>query len=367
MNILVTGADGFIGKNLCFKFIENGYKNILRICRESSEKDIRKNLERADIIYHLAGVNRPENESDFEEGNAVLTENIINKLLDLKKDVPILFTSSSQAEESNAYGKSKLKAENTIKRYGDVTGAKYYIYRLPNVFGKWCKPNYNSFIATFCFNLSRKIPIEIRDPNSSVNLVYIDDVCSEFLSLVEMKKEAGYHYVEKVHKTSVGKVADLLKKFKQSRDSLITEDVGLGLQRALYSTYLSYFEKKDFHYKLKGYEDDRGIFCEFIKTKASGQFSFFTALPGITRGSHYHHSKSEKFLVLQGRAKFKFEHMINNDKHVIETDSSELKVVESIPGWAHNIQNIGKGKLIVMLWANEIFDRDNPDTISNTL
>ena len=367
MNILVSGANGFIGRNLCLMLNENGFSDITKIHRDSSEEDINKGLENAEIIFHLAGVNRPKNKLEFIEGNAIFTESIVQKLIKLNKKTTIIFASSTQAEDSNAYGESKLRAENSIKKYSIDSGAKYYIYRLPNVFGKWCKPNYNSFIATFCHNISRERPIEIREPDSEVSLVYIDDVCKSFITTINSKKEEGYLYVDNVYKATVGEVAKQLAHFKNSRDSLIIENVGTGLTRALYSTYLSYLEPNNFHYSLTGHEDERGLFCEFLKTKNSGQFSFFTAHPGIKRGSHYHHSKTEKFLVLEGNAKFKFEHMITNEKYEVDTNSSELKVVESIPGWAHNIQNIGKNTLIVMLWANEIFDRDVPDTISKVL
>ena len=367
MNILVSGANGFIGKNLCLKLNENGFLDITRIHRDSNEDDINKGLDNAEIIFHLAGVNRPENESEFIEGNTIFTENIIQKLIERNKKTTIIFASSTQAEDNNAYGESKLRAEDIIKEYSINSGAKYYIYRLPNVFGKWCKPNYNSFIATFCHNISREVPIKIRDPKSKVNLVYIDDVCDSFISLIKADKKEGYLQINNVYKTTVGEVANQLINFKNSRESLVTEDVGTGLTRALYSTYLSYLEPNKFYYSLVGHEDERGLFCEFLKTKNSGQFSFFTAHPGIKRGSHYHHSKTEKFLVVEGRARFKFENMITSEKYEIEADKSELKVIESIPGWAHNIENIGTSKLIVMLWANEVFDRDVPDTITKLL
>lgn len=367
MNILVLGANGFIGKNLCLRLNESGFTDITSIHRNSSDDEIGEGLQNAEIIFHLAGVNRPKDESEFIEGNTIFTESIIQKLIELNKKTTIVFASSTQVMKQNAYGESKLKAEDIIKEYGTNSGAKHYIYRLPNVFGKWCKPNYNSFIATFCHNISREIPIEISNKNSKVNLVYIDDVCSSFISLIQSNKEKGYLRVSNEYETTVGQVAEQLYKFKNSRDLVLTEDVGTGLTRALYSTYLSYLEPDNFHYQLVGHKDERGLFCEFLKTKNSGQFSFFTAHPGIKRGSHYHHSKTEKFLVLEGNARFNFENIITKERYEIDTNSAELKVIESIPGWAHNIQNIGKNKLIVMLWANELFDKGSPDTISKEL
>lgn len=367
MNILVLGANGFIGKNLCVKLNENGFKDVTCIHRDSSDCEISEGLKNAEIIFHLAGVNRPKNESEFIEGNTIFTERITEELKKNNKKTTIIFASSTQVKEGNAYGESKLKAEKIIKDYAISSGAIYYIYRLPNVFGKWSRPNYNSFIATFCHNISRDIPIEIRDKNSEVNLVYIDDVCSSLISIINSQSKENYLSISTVYKTTVGEVADQLFNFKNSRDLVMTEDVGTGLTRALYSTYLSYLEPKNFHYFLKGHEDERGVFCEFLRTKNSGQFSFFTAYPGIKRGSHYHHSKSEKFLVIEGSARFKFKNIITNESYEVNSNSLELKVIESIPGWAHNIENIGKNKLIVMLWANEVFDKDAPDTISRAL
>jgi UDP-2-acetamido-2,6-beta-L-arabino-hexul-4-ose reductase len=232
------------------------------------------------------------------------------------------------------------------------------------VFGKWCKHHYNSVVATFCHNISHDLPIQMNNPDFELSLVYIDDVVEEFVKIIQGakgdKKELS---VQPEYKIKLGDLADQINTFRESRDSLITERVGSGLVRKLYSTYLSYLSPKQFSYSIPSYGDERGMFAEMLKTKDSGQFSFFTAKPGVTRGGHYHHSKTEKFLVIQGEAKFGFRHIISNETHEIVTSVNKLKIVETVPGWSHDITNIGTGEMVVMLWANEIFDPDNPDTI----
>ncbi len=367
MKILVTGSEGFIGQNLCLRLVEAGYKDILRINRLSSEAELFESLKVADFIFHLAGVNRPKVDDEFSTGNAGFTQKIVDKLVEFGLDTPVMISSSTQAERDNPYGISKAAAEQAIINYGSKNNARYFIYRFPNVFGKWCKPNYNSFIATFCHNIAQNKEIIINDPNAAVNLVYIDDVCSELISLINNDVPRGFRCITPVYNTTVGQVADLIHTFKQSRENLMIESVGKGFVRALYSTWLSYLPPAEFGYKIPSYADQRGIFCEMLKTKDAGQFSFFTAHPGITRGGHYHHSKNEKFLVIQGQAKFKFEHVITGEKYEIHVSSKESTVIETVPGWSHDVTNTGDNELIVMLWANEIFDKNAPDTIARAL
>ena len=246
------------------------------------------------------------------------------------------------------------------------TGCPVHVYRLPGVFGKWCKPHYNSVVATFCHNISHDLPIQVNDPSFELSLVYIDDVVEEFVKIIQGvrgdKKELS---VQPEYKIKLGDLAGQIKIFRESRESLITERVGSGLVSKLYSTYLSYLPPEQFAYSIPSYGDERGMFAEMLKTKDSGQFSFFTAKPGVTRGGHYHHSKTEKFLVIQGEARFGFRHVALDKTHEIVTTSKELKIVETVPGWSHDITNIGTEDMIVMLWANEIFDPDNPDTITH--
>lgn len=368
--ILVTGSDGFIGRNLCQRLEEIGCSEVIKINRSSTDADINNAVNRSDFIFHLAGVNRPKDDNDFFKGNADLTEKIVNILLRLKKKTPVVLSSSTQAERDNAYGKSKLSAERILSHYCEIASARVYIYRLPNVFGKWCKPNYNSFVATFCHNIASGKDILINDANAKVTLVYIDDVCSEFISLLDKQEDERvfvYGSVAPVHDVTVGEVAELLYTFKDSRNNLVTEEVGEGFCRALYSTWLSYLSPEQFCYSIPHYKDQRGVFCEMLKTRNSGQFSFFTAHPGVTRGGHYHHSKNEKFLILQGNARFKFENILTGEKYEIAISADEYQIVETIPGWSHDITNIGFEDLIVMLWANEIFDKNFPDTFARAL
>lgn len=367
MKIVVTGAKGFIGKNLCTMLREHGYQDIVEVDRETSQQMLAQYLTEADFVYHLAGINRPKDESEFQQGNADLTCFIAEQLKQSNRKVPLVISSSTQVERDNPYGQSKLIAEHAVQQYGIATGASYYIYRFPNVFGKWCKPNYNSFVATFCYNTLNDIDITINDPLAPVTLVYIDDVCACLISLINGDSDSGYKTVSPSYSTTVGDVANLLCSFKASRNNLVTENVGTGLVRALYSTYISYMSPDQFSYSIPSYGDERGVFSEMLKTKEAGQFSFFTAHPGITRGGHYHHTKNEKFLVVKGKALFKFEHIVTGERYELLTDCSSLRIVETVPGWSHDITNIGDEEMIVMLWANEIFDREAPDTFARPL
>jgi UDP-2-acetamido-2,6-beta-L-arabino-hexul-4-ose reductase len=366
MNILVTGAAGFIGKNLCVFLQEAGFDNIEKITRDDNAESIIEKVKSADFIYHLAGVNRPKNDDEFKEGNTDLTQQIINTLVESERKTPILLTSSIQAGLDNPYGSSKAGAELAVFEYQNQTGAAAYIYRLPNVFGKWCIPNYNSAVATFCYNTINDLPITIHNPESVLNLVYIDDVCQTFVGLLTKTSQntEQYSYVETVYQTTVGEVVSLLTEFKESRNSMTSAKVGEGFIRALYSTYISYLAPEHFAYDVTRHSDERGTFVEMLKTKDSGQFSFFTAHPGITRGGHYHHTKTEKFLVINGKALFKFRHISTGESYELIVDGKESRIVETAPGWSHDVTNIGKNELVVMLWANEIFDRENPDTVN---
>ena len=366
MNIVVTGSEGFIGSNLCI-FLEEKQHKVLRINRETEKRKSLEYLKKADFIFHLGGVNRPSELSEFNTDNVEFTRFITDSLMKYNRCTPIAFSSSIQIDANNDYGKSKLAAEQIVNEYSSKTLANIYIYRLKNVFGKWCKPNYNSFVATFCYNVLNDIDISINDPKTPVSLLYIDDVCKAFLEHLEIKKKSGIQEISPEYNTSVGEVANIICSFKSSRVDLTTERVGNGLTRALYSCYLSYMSPKQFSYRIPCHSDERGVFCEMLKTKDSGQFSFFTAHPGISRGGHYHHTKNEKFLVIKGEARFKFENILTGERHELIIDDSNLNIVETIPGWSHDITNIGNEELIVMLWANEIFDHDIPDTISRKL
>lgn len=361
MKVLVTGANGFIGKNLLVHLSERKIEAETFV-RGDSLESLQEKVSKVDFIFHLAGINRPQNEAEFKEGNSDLTLALCECIRKTKRSIPIIITSSIQAALNNPYGQSKLKAEEHLKTLQSETGNPVHIFRLPNVFGKWCRPNYNSAVATFCHNILNGLPVQINDPNAVINLVYIDDVMSGFLSLMDGNP---FKDISPVYQITVGNLEKQIRAFKESKETLITERVGTDLTRALYSTYVSYFTPAQFNYPLIKHEDPRGMFVEMLKTKDSGQFSFFTAHKGITRGGHYHHSKTEKFLVIKGEARFGFRHIVTNEKFELFTSGSKPEVVDTIPGWTHDITNVGETEMIVMLWANEIFNPKIPDTIQS--
>jgi len=363
MKVLVTGSNGFIGKNLIVRLNEINIQ-VAVYTRENSTKDLEKLVRNADFIVHLAGENRPVDEKDFDIVNVGLTEFICDIVRSLDRRVSIILASSTQAESNNPYGRSKLNAETAVRGLSNDTGNPSYIYRLPGVFGKWCRPNYNSVVATFCHNISRDLPIQVNDPSFELSLVYVDDVVEEFIEAIQGQRVGRkIPIVQPEYKIKLGDLSNQIQHFKESRDSLAIDKVGSGLICKLYSTYLSYLAPEKFSYSIPAYTDERGMFAEILKTKDSGQFSFFTAGIGVTRGGHYHHSKTEKFLVVQGEAKFGFRNIMSDETYEIITTGKKLEIVETVPGWSHDITNIGTKEIIVMLWANEVFDPDNPDTI----
>lgn len=370
MRVLVTGANGFIGKNLLLQLREKRGIEVIPFNREHADADLPALLEGIDWVIHLAGINRPEDPSEFVTGNVGLTQVLCQAIRDVVQRsgrmIPVIYSSSIQAERENNYGSSKRAAEEALLALNEDTGNPVHIYRLPNVFGKWARPNYNSAVATFCHNVARDLPVRINDPDALVNLVYVDDVISHFLSLMEgtNRGHGNFVEVEPVYQITVGGLVDQLNRFKATRDNLITEPVGTGLVRALYSTYVSYLPPERFAYTVPQHGDERGVFVEMLKTPDAGQFSFFTAHPGVTRGGHYHHSKTEKFLVIKGEACFRFRHMLTGEFYELFTAGERPEIVETVPGWTHDITNVGDDELVCMLWANEIFDRDNPDTFA---
>lgn len=363
MKVLITGANGFVGRNLVAHFAERKSDEVVCFTRDNSAGDLPALLQDVDFVFHLAGINRPQDPSEFTTGNVDLTQALCEAIEASGRTIPIIYTSSIQADLANPYGASKRGAEEALIRLAAEQGNPVHLFRLPNVFGKWAKPNYNSAVATFCHNIARDLPIQINDPAARISLVYIDDVVASFVAVME-GRVAGTPFVqvEPQYAISVGELADLLRTFRESRSTLVTEPVGTGLTRALYSTYVSYLPPERFAYEVPKYGDPRGVFVEMLKTRDSGQFSFFTAYPGITRGGHYHHSKTEKFLVIKGKACFRFRHIVSGEFHELFTTGETPQVVETVPGWTHDITNVGDDEMIVMLWANEIFDREHPDT-----
>ena len=363
MRVLITGANGFVGKNLQLHLAEREDVDVLLFTRDHTQADLESLVTDADVVFHLAGINRPQDPAEFKQGNTDLTKALCDALQKANRVVPVVYSSSIQAAADNPYGTSKHAAENVLLDYEKETGAPVFIYRLANVFGKWARPNYNSAVATFCHNISQGLPIQVNDPSAHINLVYIDDVITSFLEVLDCQiEQSGFVEIEQQYHISVGELADQIQAFKDSRDSLIIEEVGSGLVRALYSTYVSYLEPKQFSYQVPKYGDERGVFVEMLKTKGAGQFSFFTAHPGITRGGHFHHSKTEKFLVIKGKACFRFRHMFTGEFYELHTVGEQPEIVETVTGWTHDITNVGDDEMVVMLWANEIFDRENPDT-----
>jgi UDP-2-acetamido-2,6-beta-L-arabino-hexul-4-ose reductase len=365
MKILITGAKGFIGKNLIAELKNQSLKDIFEYDKDSEPALLDSYTQDCDFVFHLAGVNRPQNPDEFTSGNFGFTSTLLESLRRNNNKAPVLITSSIQAELVNHYGQSKKAAEDLLIEYQKETGAKVFVYRLPNVFGKWCRPNYNSGVATFCHNIANEMPISINDSNVTMNLVYIDDVVNEFIGKLSGEVGAcnGYYTVEPVHVIKLGKIVDLLYSFKSSREDLSIPNLTDEFTKKLYSTYLSYLPKNRFCYPLKMNVDNRGSFTEFIKTPDRGQVSVNISKPGITKGNHWHHTKCEKFLVVSGRGVIRFRQI--GSEEIIEyfVCGDKLEVVDIPTGYTHNIENLGDTDMATIMWVNEIFDPEKPDTI----
>jgi len=372
MKVLITGANGFVGKNLRLHLSERKDVEVVCFTRDDDPASLPALLRDVGFVFHLAGVNRPQDPQEFVTGNADLTQILAQAIRaeaeSTGRKIPVIYTSSTQAARDNPYGSSKRSAEQALFEVLRSQNIPAHVFRLPNVFGKWCKPNYNSAVATFCHNIARGLPIQINDPAAPVTLVYVDDVIERFLQLMDgadaQVDAEGFALIAPQYSTTVGELAERIQGFRDSRDTLTIDRVGTGLIRALYATYVSYLPVETFSYPVPKYGDPRGVFVEMLKTSDSGQFSFFTAHPGITRGGHYHHTKTEKFLVIKGQARFKFRHMQTGEAHELVTTGDEPQIVETVPGWTHDITNIGQDEMVVMLWANEVFDRQRPDTFA---
>lgn len=368
--ILVTGANGFIGKNLVVRLNALANITVSTFVRGGDIARLPQLVAQADAVVHLAGENRPADESAFSQVNVGLTSALCDAIQQrystTGRHVPLVLASSTQAECDTPYGRSKLAAEEVLKALTQATSNSCIVFRLPGVFGKWCKPNYNSVVATFCHNLARDLPIHINNPNASVRLVYIDDVVNALLNALEAPLP-GYIQasVEPDFTVTLGELAAQIRAFANCRTTLMSERVGMGLVRALYATYVSYLPNEKFSYEVPQHTDLRGMFVEMLKTPDSGQFSYFTAYPGITRGGHYHHTKTEKFLVVKGKALFRFRHLLTDELVELCTNGTTPQVVDTIPGWSHDITNVGDEEMVVILWANDNFDREKPDTVAS--
>ena len=364
MRILVTGAKGFIGKNLIAELRNRNYSEILEFDLDTKESLLDEYCKQADFVFHLAGVNRPKTEAEFMEGNFGFTTKLLETLKAHKNKCPVMISSSTQAALSNPYGESKRAGEQLLFKYSKETSAKVLVYRFPNVFGKWCKPNYNSAVATFCNNIANDMPIVVNDPSVEMNLIYIDDLVSELINALDgSENQVGeYCEVSPVHQITLGEIVKLIEEFKQSRENLTVPNMTDEFAKKLYSTYLSYLPEDKFSYYLTMHKDNRGSFTEFIKTPDRGQVSVNISKPGITKGQHWHHTKNEKFLVVSGEGVIRFR-KIGTEK-IIEyfVNGDKLEVVDIPVGYTHNIENLGKTDMVTVMWVNEIFDPVKPDT-----
>jgi UDP-2-acetamido-2,6-beta-L-arabino-hexul-4-ose reductase len=362
--IAVTGANGFVGKNLLVRLAEAGFSDVVPLTRETGDEAFAATLGAADVIFHLAGANRPDDVSEFDAVNRGLVERICEAIAAGGASPLVVHAGSAKAGEPGPYGESKLAGEEILARRAAEAGFAAAIYRLPNVFGKWARPNYNSAVATFCHNIARGLPIRIDDPAAPLALIYIDDLIDQWLELLADPPEGIVRPEPRaVHRTTVGEVAEAIGGFARDREDALIGSVGVGLGRALYATYVAALPEEEFAYPLVAHRDPRGTFSEMLKTRTSGQFSYFTAHPGVTRGGHYHHTKTEKFLIVAGEALFRFRHILTGRTHEVRTSAAEPVVVETIPGWAHDVTNVGDTEMVALLWANEIFDRERPDTV----
>ncbi|WP_462392535.1 polysaccharide biosynthesis C-terminal domain-containing protein [Clostridium cadaveris] len=382
--VLITGAKGFIGKNLVATLKLNKNIEVKTFDREDNDETLETYLKEVDFIFHLAGINRPKSDEEFTIGNVGLTQKVINKLEELNKNTPILITSSIQAELNNAYGISKKQAEERLTEYSKKNSAKIYIFRLPNVFGKWCRPNYNSVVATFCNNIANDLEITINDENKELELVYIDDVVKEFISSMEAYEEENKeleksleeiaaakeldilnqcHYkITKSFKVTLGELSRKIYEFKEIRKKLEVPNLADEFTKNLYSTYLSYLPVDKFSYPLRMNIDNRGSFTEFLKSSERGQVSINISKPGITKGNHWHHTKNEKFLVVSGQGVIQFRRIDSEKVIEYKVSGEKLEVVDIPVGYTHNIINTGETDMVTVMWVNEIFNPEKPDT-----
>lgn len=375
MKILVTGAKGFVGKNLvenlkCIKEGKNKTRNIViddifEYDIDTPKIELNRYCKECDFVFNLAGINRPKDNEEFNINHSFLAE-LLNLLKENNNKCPVMLSSSTQALLDNDYGKSKKEAEDLLISYGKENGVKTLVYRFPNVFGKWCRPNYNSAVATFCNNIASDLPIQVNNRDTELTLVYIDDLIDEMFNALEGNehRDDDLCYVETTHKATLGYIVDKLYEFNNEHESLIMPSIpNNSFDKKLYSTYLSYLPKEKVKFELKGNYDDRGLFTEFIKTESNGQFSINVSKPGITKGQHWHNTKWEFFLVVSGHGLIR-ERKIGTDEVLeFEVSGEKLEPVHMLPGYTHNIINLSKtDNLVTLMWANELFDKNKPDT-----
>jgi Nucleoside-diphosphate-sugar epimerases len=364
VKILVTGAKGFVGRNLIAELKNRNFSDIFEFDLDTEQLFLDLYTKDCDFVFHLAGVNRPQKQDEFMKGNFGCTEELIKSLKKNNNKCPILISSSIQAILNNPYGQSKKAGEDLLLKYGDDVGAKILIYRFPNIFGKWCRPNYNSAVATFCYNIANDLPIVVNDSSTVLRLVYIDDLVEELINALhggENKKD-DFCEVPVSYSITLGEIVELIKSFKDCRKKLGVPNMANDFEKKLYSTYLSYLPSDKFSYPLKMNVDSRGSFTEIIRTADRGQFSVNIIKPGITKGNHWHNTKNEKFLVVSGTSSICFRKIGETDIIVYEVNDKKLEVVDIPTGYTHNITNTGDNDLVVFMWANESFNQEKPDT-----
>jgi UDP-2-acetamido-2,6-beta-L-arabino-hexul-4-ose reductase len=380
MKILITGSKGFIGKNLVAELNNRKAGELLEFDKDNTLEELESYAAACDVVFHLAGINRPLNEKEFEEGNLDFTRTLLSYLKKHNNPAPIIFSSSIQSKLDNPYGRSKLAAENVLAGYSQETGIPVAIYRLPNVFGKWCRPSYNSVVATFCHNIAHDLPVQINDPETLLNQVYVDDVVKEFIfksdnlrdsalnsaNLCEKKNELIEDFTP-VYRVKLGELATLISSFMDMRSTLEVPDLSDEFTGKLYATYLSYLPQDKFSYLLKMNIDDRGSFTEFIKTNDKGLVSINISKPGIVKGNHWHHTKNEKFLVVSGNGIIRFRKVGSTKVIEYPVNGENLEVVDIPTGYTHNIENLGTADMVTVMWASEPFDPEHPDTFFETV
>lgn len=366
MRILITGAKGFIGRNLAVGLRNHGYTDLLEYDVDTDPSLLESYCRDVDFVFHLAGVNRPKHESEFIEGNVKFTSLVLQHLSRGRNVRAIVMSSSIQAALDNPYGRSKRAAEELMLAYGRETGVEVLIYRLPNIFGKWCRPNYNSAVATFCHNIARDMPITVNDRSTVMNLAYIDDVVAEFIGALEGQYNLVGEYcaVPVTYTVTLGEIADLIYSFRRSREDRSVPAVSDGFVAKLYATYLSYLPNDRFSYPLKMNVDSRGSFTEFLRTQDSGQVSVNVSRPGVVKGNHWHQTKNEKFLVISGTGIIRFRRIDSDEVIEYRVSGDKLEVVDIPPGYAHSIENVGSTDMVTIMWASECFDPERPDTYS---
>lgn len=360
--LLITGANGFVGKNLISILRTIDDYQISTFDTDNTYEDLDRYCQDCDFVVHLAGVNRPKSTDEFYSGNADLTSRLCELLQSHNNKSPVILSSSIQALNDNDYGKSKKLAEDVVLDHGKKNGSKAYVFRFKNLYGKWARPNYNSVVATWCYNIANNLDINVDNIDAEIEFCYIDDVVKAIIAKMGGKSKSGYYEVEPTDKVALGYLRDLILSFRESRTNKFYPNVQSRFSKNLYATYLSYLNEKDFSYLLAQKNDERGSFTEFLKSSNLGQISVNVSKPGIKKGQHWHSTKNEKFLVVSGSGIIRFRDIFSDKVIEYSVSSDKLEVVDIPTGYTHNIENMGSGDMVTIMWASDSFDPENPDT-----